>query len=140
MNAYICRLLLLIFTLSFSALAWPHNLNGEWVLKIENKNHQAITTLNIKFTKQKAAVCIGGKWSKIKVLSTTTKDKNFFPISDMLSYSIEENQLTIGRNGICDDYLLLKGALKKKVIRGDYSAMGIEGVSPLGFFSLSKKN
>ncbi|MBC3875901.1 hypothetical protein [Undibacterium flavidum] len=140
MNGYICRLLFIIVTLSFPTLAWSHNLNGEWILKIENKKHQTIATLNIQFTKQKAESCIAGEWSRIIVLSSTTKDKNFFPVSDMLSYSIEKNRLAIGRNEICDAYLMLNGRLRKKVIRGDYYALGMGGASPLGFFSLSKKN
>ena len=140
MKHYILRVLFLFCALSFSSLVWSHDLKGEWSLKIENLHRQPIATLDLRFTKEKASSCLSGDWLRVIVLSSTTRDKNFFPVSDLLSYSIEKNQLTIGRTDICDRYRMLNGTLKRKIIRGDYYSLGLGGASPLGYFSLSKKN
>lgn len=138
MKKYIRCLSFLLFALSFSNIALSHDLKGKWVLKIENKKHQPITTLEIKFITQEATSCIAGDWSRVIVLSSITKDKNFFPISDLLSYSIEKNHLTIGRVDICDGYLMLRGVLEGKMIRGKYYSLGMGGPTTLGFFSLHR--
>jgi hypothetical protein len=39
-------------------------------------------------------------------MSARTKDARFYPASDPLSFHIEDGQLTIGRNQICDGYLI----------------------------------
>ena len=140
MNSYIVRLLFLTFGLNFSISAWSHDLNGEWILNIENLNHQPITQFNIKFTDQSGSSCLAGNWLRVDVLSSTTKDKNFFPISEPLSYSVEKNRITIGRNEICDGFLLLSGLIKTKITRGKYYSLGVGGTYPHGFFSLSRKN
>lgn len=138
MKLPIIRLLFLIYALSFSVASSAHNFDGVWILKIQNQTHQEMTTLNIQFTKQKAQSCIGGNWLQARVLSYTTKDKSFFPISEPLSYSIEKNQLTIGITEICDGYLMLSGLIKNKMMSGKYYSLGTQGTSPLGFFTLSK--
>jgi len=81
---------------------------------------------------------MGGEWKVLKVVSATTRDKNFFPTSDSLSYQIENKQLTMGRNELCDGYLWLQGALGGTSISGDYFSLGLGGSSPLGYFNLSQ--
>lgn len=124
---------------SFSTLVWPSDLAGPWELKIEDKNHHAVTTLVIEFTNRSAVSCMGGRWLQLKVLSSVSEDINFFPSSDPLSFSIQNNQLTIGRNQTCDAYLRLQGPFDGEAARGDYYGLGLGGTWPLGFFSLSKK-
>jgi hypothetical protein len=138
MRIVIRRLIAVALTLGFSASAWPRDLTGQWNLNIEDKNHHVVTGLVIEFTAHQAPSCIGGNWLRVNVVSATTEDAHFFPVSEPLSYSIEKNQLTIGRNEICDAYLALRGALNDETIRGEYFSFGW-GSKPLGFFALSKK-
>jgi hypothetical protein len=82
---------------------------------------------------------MAGNWMRVTVVSATTKDEHFFPISDPLSFQVENGELTIGRNEICDAYLMLTGPLSKDSVSGDYYSLGLGGSSPLGFFTLSRQ-
>jgi len=138
MRAAIYRLITFALALSFSAVAWSRDLSGQWDLKIEDNNHHVVTALVIEFTEHQARSCIAGKWLHVNVVSSTTEDGRFFPVSDPLSYGVENNQLTIGRNEICDSYLWLQGMLENEIIHGEYLSFGW-GSKSLGFFSLSKR-
>lgn len=138
MRTAICRLIVFALALSFSAVVWSRDLAGQWDLKIEDKSHHVVTVVVIEFTERQAKSCIGGKWLRVKVVSATTEDSHFFPMSDPLSFSVENNQLTIGRNEVCDAYLWLRGALDDETIRGEYFSFGW-GSKPLGFFALSRR-
>jgi hypothetical protein len=134
-----CGLLALAFTFGFPASAWCYDLGGKWTLIVEDKKHHVVTTLDIKFTNQSGQSCMSGNWMRVAVEAATTKDANFFPASDPLSFSVENDKLTIGRNQICDAYLMLTGTLNDKTIRGEYYALGLGGTEPLGFFTLSRE-
>ncbi|MGA8147227.1 MAG: hypothetical protein WB870_06560 [Gallionellaceae bacterium] len=138
MRTAIHRLIAVALALGFSTLAWPRDLTGQWNLNVEDKNHHVVTALVIEFTDHRAPSCIGGNWLRVNVVSATTEDAHFYPVSDPLSYSIENNQLTIGRNEVCDAYLMLHGTLADEIIRGEYFTLGW-GSTPLGFFALSRK-
>lgn len=114
------------------------DVSGQWALSVENPEHHVVATLKVEFTNEKAASCMGGEWKVLKVISATTKDKRFFPTADPLSYRIEDSQLTIGRNGICDAYLWLQGALGGVSVKGDYFSLGLGGTTPLGYFNLEQ--
>jgi len=138
MRAAIYRLITFALALGFSAVVWSRDLAGQWDLKIEDKYHHVVAVLVIEFSKHQARSCIAGKWLRINVVSSTTEDSQFFPVSAPLSYGVENNQLTIGRNEVCDAYLWLQGALDNEIIRGEYFSFGW-GSKPLGFFALSKR-
>lgn len=138
MRSAVFRLLVVAFALGFSATAWARDLAGQWDLKIEDKNHHVVSVLVVEFTNRQAPSCIAGKWLRVNVVSATAEDTRFFPVSDPLSYDIENNRLTIGRNEICDAYLMLQGALDDETIHGEYFSLGW-GTTPLGFFALSKR-
>ena len=138
MRAAIYRLITFALDLSFSAVAWSRDLSGQWDLKIEDNNHHVVTVLVIEFTERQARSCIAGKWLRVNVVSSTTEDGQFFPVSAPLSYGVENNQLTIGRNEICDAYLWLQGTLDNEIIHGEYLSFGWSSKS-LGFFALSKR-
>ena len=139
MKILIRRLTAFAFTLSFSTFAWPDDLAGKWDLKIEDRDHRVATVLVIEFTDQRAPSCIAGKWLRVNVVSATTNDKRFYPSTDPLSYSVENKQLTIGRNEICDAYLMLRGTLNGEVTRGEYFSLGWVSSTPLGFFTLTRE-
>jgi len=113
-------------------------LSGPWILSVENPEHLVVATLKVKFTDEQAQSCISGDWKVLEIVSSTTQDKNFFPISDPLSYQIENKQLTIGRNGVCDAYLWLQGPFGGSSVRGDYFSLGLGGGAPLGHFNLNQ--
>lgn len=112
-------------------------LPGRWILTVENPQHVVVATLKVKFTDKEAKSCVNGEWKVLKVVSATTKDKNFFPTSDALSYEIVDGRLTMGRNEICDAYLWLQGPLGGPSVTGDYSTFGLGTSAPLGYFTLS---
>ncbi|PRC90569.1 hypothetical protein [Solimicrobium silvestre] len=136
----IFRVLFIAMTFDWSVSAYSADLKGEWALQVEDQKHQPIAVLSIKFTNRKADSCLSDNWLRVEVLSATTKDDGFFPISDRLSYKIENNKLTIGRNEICDAYLGLGGSISSEEIHGDYYSLGMAGTRALGFFSLRKKH
>lgn len=138
MRAVISRLIIIGLAFGFPTLAWSGDFAGQWDLKIEDQDHHVVTTLVIEFTKRQAPSCIDESWLRVNVLSATTNNPGFFPVSSPLSYRVQNNQLTIGRNEICDAFLWLKGVLNDEVIRGEYFSFGW-GFKPLGFFVLSRK-
>lgn len=133
------RLTVLIAAVASSTSAWSQDLKGKWDLNIEDMSHHIVTTLVVEFTERRATSCIIGNWMRVSVLSATSKDKQFFPLSDPLSFKVENDRLTIGRNEICDGYLMLSGVLNEEAVSGDYYSLGLEGSSPRGFFTLNRK-
>jgi len=119
-----------------SSAACGSTLLGKWALSVENPEHRAIATLKVEFTDETARSCLGGDWKVVKVESASTLDENFFPASDPLAYRIENEQLTIGRNEMCDAYLLLEGALNGPTVIGTYRTFGHFGSTQRGYFSL----
>ncbi|WP_139379589.1 hypothetical protein [Zoogloea sp. LCSB751] len=133
------RLAALAFALAVSTSTWSADLTGQWDLKIEDKDHRVITTLVIEFTNETARSCIAGGWRRVNVVSASTKDADFYPVSDPQSFRIKDGQLTIGRNQICDNYLRLQGPLNGESARGDYYGFSIGGSWPRGFFTLDRR-
>lgn len=138
MKNVVRRALLVAAALCVSSVAHCHDLPGVWLLKVQNSKHQVVATLEVQFTDAAANSCMAGDWKVLKVLSAKTKTKDFFPVSDPLSYQIANGQLTIGRNEVCDGYLQLEGPLGGSLIKGDYFSLGLLGSSPLGYFTLSR--
>jgi len=138
MSAAIYRSILLGLALSVSANAWSRDLAGHWDLKIENREHHVVTALVIEFTAHPAQTCEDGIWLRVDVVSATTEDSKFFPVSDPLSYSVKNNRLVLDRGGVCDGGAFLPGALNDETIRGEYIS-GARGLRLLGFFTLSKR-
>ena len=132
------RSIFILASLFASTAACSNDFSGQWTLSVENPEHHVIAALKVEFTNEKAASCMGGEWKVLKVVSATARDKSFFPVSDPLSYQIENKQLTIGRNEVCDAYLWLQGALGGTSVRGDYFSLGLGGRAPLGYFNLSQ--
>ena len=120
-----------------SGAACSSELPGQWTLTVENPDHLVVATLKVKFTDKQARSCMAGEWKVLKVISATTQEKDFFPTSDALAYRIEDKQLTMGRNEICDAYLWLRGALGGHTVQGDYISFGLGGGTPLGYFNMS---
>lgn len=123
--------------LFISTAACSSELPGRWTLAIENPEHVVVATLAVEFLDEQAVSCLGGDWKTVKVVSATTGDDDFFPTSEPLAYQIEKGQITIGRNQMCDAYLLLKGKLGEPQVKGDYFSFGMGGSFPLGYFTLS---
>ena len=138
MRTAIYRLIAFALALGSSAVVWSHDLAGQWDLKIEDTNHHVVAVLVIEFTEHPARSCIAGNWRRVNVVSATTEDSSFYPVSGPLSYGMEDNELIIGRNEVCDAYLWLRGPLNDEIIHGEYFGFGW-GHKPLGFFALSKR-
>ena len=113
-------------------------LSGSWALRIDNLQRQSITTLDIRFTGSPADSCVGGDWKQVVVLSHSTSDASFFPASEPLSYELENNKLTIGRNRVCDAYLHLTIDLSDPGVPGDYIGFGLGSGKLLGHVTLLK--
>ena len=130
--------LLVAVALCMSPVALCNDLPGVWILQVQNPKHQVVATLNVQFTDAPAKSCMSGNWKVLRVLSAKANTKGFFPVSDPLSYQIENGQLTIGRTEVCDGYLQLQASLGGRLIQGDYFSLGLGGSSPLGYFKLSR--
>jgi hypothetical protein len=116
----------------------PNELAGLWVVRIENLQHQVVTTMTIEFTGERAKSCMSGDWRRVIVKSHDTSDKQFFPVTEPLSYELKNGGIVIGRNELCDGYLYLKGDFRNSAARGKYFALGLGSSQDLGFFSLSR--
>ena len=139
MRAAIYRSIILGLVIGISAKAWSRDLTGQWDLKIQNEEHHVVTVLVIEFSTRRVPTCEEGIWSRVDVVSVTTKDSTFFPVSDpALSYKFEDNRLALGHTDICDGGTLLVGVLNDETVRGDYYRVG-RGSSHNGFFTLSKR-
>jgi len=138
MKDMLLRALFVASALFVAPVALCEHPHGVWILKVQNPKHQVVATLKLQFTDAAANSCMGGDWKAVKVLSAKTKAKDFFPVSDPLSYQIAHGQLTIGRNEICDGYLQLQGPVGVSLIKGDYFSLGLLGSSPLGYFTLRR--
>lgn len=138
MTKSLLRAIFIAASFFVSNAACSSELSGRWTLSVENPEHLVVATLKVEFTDKKAASCMGGEWKVLKVVSATTRDKNFFPTADPLSYKIENKQLTMGRNELCDAYVWLQGPLGGASISGDYFSLGLGGSAPLGYFNLSQ--
>jgi len=134
--SYIFPSLLFLLLNSANAQALDE-LSGSWTLQVENLQHKVVTTLIIHFIEDNAQSCLGGNWKQVVVDSYKTSDPEFFPVNQPLSYELEGNRLSIGRNEICDAYLQLSGELKGSTIVGEYIAFGW-GSRKLGYFSLKR--
>lgn len=121
-----------------SGAACGTELSGQWNLAVENPEHVVVASLKVEFTDKKAPSCMAGEWKVLKVVSATTRDSNFFPSSDPLSYRIENKKVTIGRNELCDAYLWLQGPLEGTSVKGDYFSFGLGGGTTRGYFRLSQ--
>ncbi len=132
----------IFFSLFFGLLSsvnaqTPDKFLGAWTLQIENLQHEVITTLIIHFTENEADSCLGGNWKQVVVDSYKTSDRHFFPVDEPLSYELDKNTISIGRNEICDAYLQLSGQLKESTAVGEYIKFGW-GSKQLGYFSLNR--
>ena len=125
-------------TTAISIVKLPRKLAGLWAVRIENLQHQVVTTITIEFTNDPAESCFGGNWKRVIVKSDQTSDKHFFPFNEPLSYELEKGGLVIGRNEVCDGYLHLKGNFRDSVAKGEYIGFGLGGGERLGYFSLSR--
>ena len=114
-------------------------LEGTWVLSLENTKGKIVTTAKLKFQKAEADSCIGGDWREVRVIDYRTSDQSFFPLDEPISYTIDGDELVIGRNSICDDYLRMRGKVLGTTIEGDYFAFGFGHSNDLGRFTLHRK-
>lgn len=142
MRPFMLLLYALIFSCSNSfaqqqpGTATPANLKGSWDVQIMNKQHKVITTMTVSFSNQAADSCMSGPWAWKQVLVSNyrTTDADFFPGNDQLAYSLDGNELTIGRMNTCDAYLMLSGKVTGSRFQGNYSIVGIGGGEILGYF------
>jgi hypothetical protein len=119
-------------TTSKSIVEVPKELAGLWAVRIENLQHQVITTMTIEFTGHRAKSCMSGDWKRVIVKSHHTSDKHFFPVVEPLSYELENGGIVIGRIEVCDGYLYLKGDFRESAAHGEYVALGLGSSQRLG--------
>jgi hypothetical protein len=127
---------LLLVLIAIAATAGAQELQKSWILNIENLEHKEVASLTIQFTDETARSCMAGNWKRVLVTQSRTNDKNFFPISEPLSYQIKDGKIIIGRNEVCDGYLHLNGEFNSEGSQGKYVEFGIQGGNQLGYFSL----
>ena len=119
--------------------ASAQDLAGAWTLRIQDLAHKQVSVLTVRFSDQQARSCIGGDWRRVVVESAKTEDKKFFPVDEPLSYRLSGQEVTIGRNEVCDGYLRLSGALKGDEAQGAYYSMNVSASQDLGFFVLNRR-
>lgn len=125
--------------LCVSPVALCSGVSGVWIVHVQNPNHQVVATLKVQLTDKPATrSCMSGNWEAVRVISATTKVKDFFPISDPLVYQINGGQITLGRNVVCDGYMWLKGEFRETSARGGYFSVGLGTSSRRGYFTMHR--
>jgi len=102
-------------------------------------SRQVDARLVIEFTNEDASSCMSGDWKRVIIVSAVSQDEKLFPVSDPLSYEIDNGRLTIGRNDLCDAYLQLSGDINSEEIRGGDYSLFLLGSKTLGTFTLTRK-
>lgn len=133
-------LLMCVFVSAIAAADIPAVLDGSWILKVENAEHQVITSMTIRFAETPARSCLGGEWKRVLIDDGQSSNEGFFPSDEPLSWQIDQDELTIGRNGTCDAYLQLEARLNSPNMTGDFSSFGLGGSRKEGFFSLTRSD
>lgn len=132
-------LLLLLAALANSVDKTPTSpLSGTWDLHVLALDNSELATAKIRFTEISAKSCISGEWQQVAVISHKGSFRDVFPLSQNLSYMFNGNELTIGRNEICDAYLHLSTEFDSEVMRGDIVSFGIEHNERTGKFVLRR--
>jgi hypothetical protein len=124
---------LMASTTCLSACGVGDQLKHAWVFNVQDLQHKPVASLKVRFTDQIAPSCRGGTWKRVIVESFVPAENAVFPGADALSYRLEGQTLTIGRNEICDAYIGIIGQLIGDHMTGDYYSLGEAGTSPLGY-------
>ena len=133
-NSIIFITFCLFFSVSASSLT--SDLSGTWKLEIKDSTKESKVIANVRFEHDIAQSCISGDWRVVTLVSIDASDEKLFPIEQPLSYQIEGEDITIGRNQRCDSYLHLNGKLDTSNITGDYYAFGLKHNKLYGHFTL----
>ena len=104
-----------------------------WTFTIQNRDHQTIGALTVRFTDEKADSCIAGDWKRVVVIAFESSGEPAFPGREPLSYAVDGDWLTIGRNEVCDAYRMLGGELTAAGLTGEYYSLGLSGERHLGY-------
>ena len=116
-----------------SAPAEREALSVPWKFTIQDLQHRAIGSLTVRFTGDEAESCMSGDWKRVEVADFESSGEPGFPGREPLAYLIVEDNLIIGRNEICDAYVMLQGELKPNGLAGDYFSLGLEGRRNRGY-------
>jgi hypothetical protein len=108
-------------------------LNVPWTFEIHGLQRNIIGHLTVRFTDTKAPSCIIGDWKRIEVVNYRPLGEPAFPGNDPLSYTFDGRALVIGRNEICDGYVMLSGNLADNKFSGDYVTFGLRGAAQRGY-------
>lgn len=118
----------------------PQGLEGLWMLRVEDLQHQQKVSATIRFSRAIASSCMAGDWRKVVVETQSQSATGFFPISEPLAYTFQQGNLVLGRAEVCDGYLFLTGSLVATKADGDYSSVSIGGSSKIGYFTIERTN
>ena len=110
---------------------------GRWDLRVEDDRQRVIVEGTVRLTAYKGDGCMSGDWRKVEVEWSRRPNAGSFPIDEPLTWRLDQGQLIIGRNGVCDGYLHLVGPWKNgEPMAGDYISLGMGGATTLGRFTL----
>lgn len=127
----------IIWLMSGCSTPPPSQLSGAWLLKVENLQHHVVTTANIHFTGDATVSCLAGMAhvKKVVIDAYQTEDEQFFPVDQVLAYTLDNDQLRIGRYNICDAYVEIGGQLTAGHMEGNYFTSAWQ-TNHIGYFSL----
>jgi len=138
MKAVAARFFALALVACVSTSARSQDLSGAWTMSIRDLSQKEISTLTIRFSDERGRSCMVGNWKQVIVEAAATSEPEFFPVSDALTYELKDSELVIGRNGVCDSYLQLKGKFEGTTVHGRYFGLGLYGGTDLGEFLLKR--
>ena len=116
----------------------PWYVGSTWSVMVYDAKHQAIGSMTLRVTNERAASCIGGDWKRLVIVKRQFKEADSFLATKPLSYSLEGSKLTFGVTEVCDGYVFLSGAVTDARVAGDYGTLGLGGFTKLGTFSAAR--
>jgi len=121
------------------AVALCGSLPGVWLVQVQNPKHQVVATLKVQFTDTRAEnSCMAGNWNTVRVLSATTKVKDFSRSLTRWRIKSRMGKSLLGAM-LCVTVIFGSKALFMAPRRkGTTSVLVLAAPSPLGHFTLHR--
>lgn len=152
-------LLLLTASLTLPALAQPASNSflapaatprSIWSINIVGLKGEPLGAITMELSGESARTCMSGEWKKVRVIESSfpsLKDQaringEQFGIKEIFPTYRTDGQIVVVQlnpPGLCDAYELLSGQFTERDGRGDYVAMGLRGIIPMGTFSAKRR-
>lgn len=135
-----CRLVFGVLITCVFGIVFAQGSDTLWRLQINDLDHKVRVDATIRLAKQEAPEsCLDAvRWKRVIVEKTTMSSPEFFPLHELLAYSMKDQKIALGRTGVCDGYRILIAKWSKSRVAGEYIKFGLGNKEKQGTFTLAK--